>query len=354
MKIIHCADLHLNSRMESNLPPEKARERRYELFDTFAAMVDYAKNNGVRAVIIAGDMFDTENGCTRIKNRVLDLIKSSPETDFLYLKGNHDSADFPGETQYPKNLKLFGSGWTVYSYDGTDIIGSESCSDADGFPELDEKRVNIVVLHGQEKIGNLPGDNLIDIQSFANRGIDYMALGHIHSYKCQRLDERGEYCYCGCLEGRGFDECGDKGFILLDTGADGVIHQFIPFAKRRLYTVNVRLSGAPSGSDMIDAANGALSGISSDGLVKIVFEGDVDEQTDIDTEYIRRRFESSFYFVKVVDNTSVLIDYERYKNDVSLKGGFIRAVNESGMEEERKKKVIMTGLRSLAGRELDI
>ena len=28
MKIIHCADIHLDSKMESNLSKEKARERR--------------------------------------------------------------------------------------------------------------------------------------------------------------------------------------------------------------------------------------------------------------------------------------------------------------------------------------
>ena len=38
MKLIHCADLHLDSRMESGLPPEKARERRMELLHTFTKM----------------------------------------------------------------------------------------------------------------------------------------------------------------------------------------------------------------------------------------------------------------------------------------------------------------------------
>lgn len=42
MKLIHCADLHLDSRMESGLPPEKARERRMELLHTFTKMVDMA------------------------------------------------------------------------------------------------------------------------------------------------------------------------------------------------------------------------------------------------------------------------------------------------------------------------
>ena len=50
MKLIHCADLHLDSRMESGLPPEKARERRMELLHTFTKMVDMAAEDGVEDV----------------------------------------------------------------------------------------------------------------------------------------------------------------------------------------------------------------------------------------------------------------------------------------------------------------
>ena len=48
MKLIHCADLHLDSRMESGLPPEKARERRMELLHTFTKMVDMVAEDGVK------------------------------------------------------------------------------------------------------------------------------------------------------------------------------------------------------------------------------------------------------------------------------------------------------------------
>ena len=39
MKLIHCSDIHLDSPMESNLPAEKARERRSEILSTFAELV---------------------------------------------------------------------------------------------------------------------------------------------------------------------------------------------------------------------------------------------------------------------------------------------------------------------------
>lgn len=354
MKIIHCADLHLDSKMESNLPPQKAKERRMELCETFEAMVDYAKRNDVRVIILAGDMFDTKNSHRRIKERVRSVIEAADGIDFLYLKGNHDSSGFLGEGSAPGNLKLFGSDWTHYSYGGVVIAGCENTENAHRTLSLGKDKTNIVVMHGQEVSGNAFGSNLINIPSFRNRHIDYLALGHIHSYKCAALDERGIYCYCGCLEGRGFDECGKKGFVLLNADETGVSHEFVPFAKRTLHTVNIKLSGGVTGSELTDIVSEAAQDIPPGDMVKIVLEGEVDEQTDIDTIYITRRFEDAFYFVKVYDHTSLLIDYESYRSDVSLKGEFIRTVSALEMDEDRKNAVILAGIKALSGREIDI
>ena len=59
MKIIHCADVHLDSRMLRHLSKEQAKERRNEILNTFGQMVTYAAKNDVAAIIIAGDLFET-------------------------------------------------------------------------------------------------------------------------------------------------------------------------------------------------------------------------------------------------------------------------------------------------------
>ena len=61
MKIIHCADLHLDSQMTANLTKEQARERKREILRTFTRMVEYASKNDVRVILIAGDLFDTRS-----------------------------------------------------------------------------------------------------------------------------------------------------------------------------------------------------------------------------------------------------------------------------------------------------
>ena len=53
MKLIHCADLHLDSKMESNLGKEKAKERKGELLYTFERMINYAVENAVHTATAA-------------------------------------------------------------------------------------------------------------------------------------------------------------------------------------------------------------------------------------------------------------------------------------------------------------
>ena len=86
MKIIHCADLHLDSKMTSNLSKEQAKERKMEILRTYSRMIEYAKNNDVKAIIIAGDLFDTRNVSATARNLVKDSITSNPDIDFIILR----------------------------------------------------------------------------------------------------------------------------------------------------------------------------------------------------------------------------------------------------------------------------
>ena len=361
MKIIHCADLHLDSKMESNLSKEKAVERREELLATFVKLVDYAVNHDVTAIIIAGDMFDTaQNTQKRIKNRVLDLIRYTPEIEFLYLRGNHDKVDFFDTLEdKPANLKLFQDSWTSYTYGNVVITGCElnRSNHNNIYSELvlAKEAVNIVVLHGQESKYDSKSDaELISLTSLQNRYIDYLALGHIHTYKHAKLDNRGSYCYSGCLEGRGFDECGEKGFVLIDIQGDKVNHSFYPIAKRTLHEIPVGLSGFISETELQTEIEESIAHLPQEDLVKIILEGDIDENTDIDVKYLMNKFDSRFYFLKIYDHTKLQILYENYINDISLKGEFLRLVKEQEIEEDIKREIMMLGLKVLAGREIDI
>lgn len=351
MKIIHCGDLHLDSRMESVLPKEKAKERKNEILSTFLKMVEYARKNWVSVVMIAGDMFDTSKVSAKVRNAVLDAICSNPGISFLYLKGNHDTENFMDNMpDKPENLLFFADVWTKYEFEDVVISGVELNShNQDAIYDsliLDSHRVNIVMLHGQE------GQD-IRLRELKGKNIDYLALGHVHSYKKGTLDERGTYAYCGCLDGRGFDECGEKGFILLDINTGKLAMQFVPMASRTLYQRAVDVSGMETTVSMLKKIESAVSDISEDSLVKVVLTGRISMDAEKDLRYLEQYLLEHFYFGRVKDMTKLAVNIEEYQYDPTLKGEFIRLVLSSFLEEDTKEQVILTGIRALSGEELD-
>jgi len=363
MKIIHCADLHLDSKLSANLSKEKARERRAELLDTFIRLCDLAEEDGTGHIIIAGDLFDVKNVSSHAKNTVTGIMERHPGIDFYYLKGNHDNA---GEEDFPPNLHLFSQEWKYYRIPlnkERDVViagaelSDENCESIYDDLSLRVEDINIVTLHGQ--VSDYPSGGrpeIINLSGLRNRSIDYLALGHIHEHKTGRLPSRGEFVYPGCLEGRGFDECGEHGFELIDIDERELTlsHRFVPFAKRKLLTLFVDVSGAMTTLEICDLVKASIedSGAGSGDLLKICLTGRVDVECEKDTEQIRQRFEREFYFLKVCDETSLAVDYESFMRDTSLKGEFVRILkSDRNLSEERRSAIIRCGIRALCGEE---
>ncbi len=354
MKLIHCADLHLDAPMESHLSADKARERKGELRATFARLVRTAAEEGVSAILIAGDLFDSTHITKSTKKYVLELITAHPEIEFFYLAGNHDrgTALF-FEATPPQNLHAFGDAWTSYSMGEVTITGSER-------PNLDTlspepERINILLLHGQERSGKgKDAPEVIHFGKLRGKHIDYVALGHIHDHRVTRIDDRCVAAYSGCLEGRGFDECGQKGYVLLETVGNKLTHKFIPFATRRLHTVECDVTDIPSQLALEDAVSEAVKSIPRGDMVKVVLTGTCPPAWQKDLTHLSAMLGERFYFAKVKDASRLLIRPEDYQNDISLRGEFIRRVLASGLGEEEKERVIACGLRALSGEEVGL
>lgn len=355
MKLIHCSDIHLDSKMESNLTAAQARERSAEVLATFGRMVQYAQRNQVDAVLIAGDLFDTNRVSARTTDFVLDTIRNAEKVDFLYLRGNHDeSRDVFADRELPANFKTFGNEWTSYRYGDVVITGleldRENWNTMYDSLKLNPEDTNIVMLHGQESSST--GEEQIALPLLKNKNIHYLALGHIHSFRQEQLDLDGIWCYCGCLEGRGFDECGEKGFVLVNAENRRVQTEFVPFASRSLEEVTVDITGLVTVSQIQNAMEKAAADISADSLVKFTFTGEYTLETQKDLRFLKKMLEDRFWFVKIRDESRLMIDKASYEHDISLKGEFIRMVMASDRSEEEKEQIILCGIRALSGEEV--
>ena len=359
MKIIHTADLHLDSKIDG-FPTEKSRIRREEILRTFERLIDFACENKVSAIIIAGDMFDSQKITIKTKERIMDNIKRQKNIDFIYLSGNHDKDSFISDSgEKPSNLIVFEDRWQSISYADCVVSGIvvDELNKKTIYDDLrlDEQATNIVVMHGQVA-GYKSSDNnaeIISIPSLKNKNIDYLALGHIHSYSMGEIDARGKFAYSGCLEGRGFDELGKKGFVLLDCKDGKIQSQFIPFAKRNLYEFEFDVAEASSNFELTQFIIDKLtSNISKESLVKVILKGHRSLNYIIDKFSLEKRLNEIFFFAKVYDKSELEISLSDYAFDKSIKGEFVRAVWESDLDNEVKNKIITCGFYALKGEEI--
>lgn len=383
MKIIHCSDLHLDADLRSRFDAGSAADRRAELMNTFRRLCRQAREIHARAVLICGDLFDTDAPSPSAVRAVEDLVLTYSEILFFCLRGNHDSRSVLFRTrEMPGNLRLFNDRWTVWELEsGAEeqrfaeqhsagqrfaeqrfaeqrkicIIGKEADDGLFTPPPLDPSNVNIVMLHGQIREGMSASDpETVPLGALRGIGIDYLALGHLHSYRSFPLDQRGTAAYSGCLEGRGFDECGECGFVLLDTDTPSgrIRSRFIPFASRSLYRVPCDVSGCVSDAEVYERISSALSSSPAQArdLVRLELTGGLEYGCSPDPALIRAEWEDGYHYFDCVDNTVPVVHSEDFLCDATLKGEFVRIVSAAGgLDENERAAVLRCGLRALSG-----
>ena len=142
-----------------------------------------------------------------------------------------------------------------------------------------------------------------------------------------------------------------KGFVLLDV-ADTLSYAFQPFSLRCIEEHKVDVSGLEEGYVMAKKVRAEIS-LSKANIYRIYLEGEVDAEVDSFAEDVQRYLEGDCAYLSVKDKTKKKIDYAAFEGDNSLKGEFVRTVQESEYTEEEKAQIIAYGLKALAGREVD-
>ena len=353
MKILHCADIHLGSKIESKFPKEKSNERKAELRASFSRMIEYANDNGIKVVLLSGDVFDSDRPLKKDKEFFYSVIRRNPDIDFLYLRGNHDTME--SYTEYDlENLKTFSETWQSYEYENVVISGIELCAEnARSFYSslnLDKSKINIVMLHGQKSDSEATGR--IKLTKLKNKNIDYLALGHIHTFVEDKLDERGIYVYSGCLEGRGFDEIGEKGFVEININRE-VTYKFIKNSYRVLDEITVDISDTQDAYSACKKVKGLVKNKHED-IIRVNLVGEVSYDCSGIEKEVEKQLERDYYFVNVKSKVLQKFDIEKISGDISLRGEFLRTVlQRADYTDDKKQNIISLGLRAIDGREVD-
>ncbi len=327
IKLLHAADLHLDSAFES-LSPEQAAERRQGQRELLFCIEEAAEKRGVSAVLLSGDIFDSNN------------IKSETERDFnsslgalrcpvLIAPGNHDpySAYSVWETmRFPENVYIFkneelecvefpgiparfwGAGFQN-TFSPPLLRGFSAPEKTDGLPD-------IMVIHGDTGVG-ASDYNPISRDDLIKCGMDYVALGHIHARTPVMHAGKTAYAYPGCAEGRGFDEAGEKGALLVTISDNGVSAELVPLGGVRYEIVTVDIGG----KDAYDAVISATDDLTSNDCCRIILTGECRELPDINA--LRKSLEGRFRELQIRDETVMKRDIWAQKGQDTLAGVFL-------------------------------
>lgn len=359
IKILHCADIHIGA-AESFLNT-LAESRRAETLVTFERIIDKASENNVRVIAIAGDLFDSNNIESGFIEPVFKKIASVPDIKVIYAAGNHDPLNSGSpflKYELPKNLYVLGIKDSVIAFDDIRLrVYGRSFESVCLYGEerftitpQDDGYINLMVLHGEVKSDLNSEYNAVTQDFIKNSKMDYIALGHIH--KRTEILKAGDtyYSYCGCPEGQGFDECGEKGVYIGNIGKGICELEFTPVAKRLHIRESVDISNCETPAA---AADTVLSAIKlkygegfADNLYRIELTGNSPAEKAVNLSEITARLSDRLYFVKLKDRTEPFTDINTLANEISLKGIFAKKMLESlNCADEEQKNTVKEALK---------
>ena len=199
--------------------------------------------------------------------------------------------------------------------------------------------VAIGILHGEAGVKD-SRYRPIPLQQIAQSGLDYLALGHVHTCSGVQLAGKTAYAYPGCPEGRGFDELGDKGFLAGEVDKGSVKLRFVPFAKRRYEIVTVDVTGR----EPLEAVCEALPQHTEADIYRVILTGE--RSGSVDTAAITDELSPRFYALEVRDRTTVCRDIWDGCGEDSLRGLFLQKMREKyDAAGENERQTIQQAVR---------
>lgn len=362
LKFIHAADLHLDSAFGA-LPARQAAARRRECRETLFRLADYVNREGVRLVLLAGDLLDSGSAFRETGEQLAQALGRMEARVFI-APGNHDcvTGGSPWQTvQWPENVTVFREnrmtavevpelGVTVHGAAFT--APEQSAGLLTGFTAPAEGGVQIGLLHGELESAENRYDP-IRREEIAASGLSYLALGHIHKRTNPLTFGKTVCAWPGCLEGRGFDELGEKGFYQGLLSEDGTVElSFVPFALRRYEILEVDVTGR----EPRRAVEEALPAETGKDLYRILLTGETGEG-GTDAAALRESLAERFYALDIRDHSRMAEDIWARAGEDSLRGLFLRELrtkwDHAGSEEERQTvtRAVRFGLAALDHRD---
>lgn len=344
LKILHSADWHLDSPFASFSSTQRTALRRWQ--QKLPGMIaELCQQEHCDLVLLAGDLLDS-TACSPETLEALKAGLAACAVPVLIAPGNHDYC-CPGspwlEESWPKNVYIFTKGLESVSIPPLDcrIYGagyqSMDCSALlEDFHAEGTERWKIGLLHGDPTNSSSPCCPITAAQ-VRESGLDYLALGHIHQAGGFQIEDT-VCAWPGAPMGRGWDETGDKGIVLMTLDETPSI-QVMALDTPRFYEYAVDLDTASLEEVLPPAANEHFYRVTLTGV------------SDISMDERRKRW-SHLPNLEFIDKTEAPADIWAEAGEDSLRGIYFDMLRK--LQSPTAQKAAELSYRLLNGKEVSL
>ena len=359
MKIVHFSDLHLDSVFAWTTGA--ARKRRQALRDTLNNIVELAIEIEADAVLCGGDLYEHERFTPDTASFLRSTFESLQPIRVFIAPGNHDwygPQSLYRQVSWSENVHVFDTDrlQPMELQDGLILWGAAHRAPANtsGFLEefkVDRDGVHIALFHGSERGWfSHQGDRKtlhapFDAHQIEASGLRHAFLGHYHR---PRDDEM--FTYPGNPDPLTFGEDGKRGAVIATVEGNGEVERVRrDVSVTEVHDLCVDITGSASQQDVRDRMRDALDKLT--GYARVTLSGEPSEDIDIRPRELSSVDWGLDSVLVEVGAVHIAYDLDLIREEQTVRGEFVRDALNQDIAEDEKRRILVTGLRALDGRD---
>lgn len=344
---------------------------RYATREAYERLLQLAKSENVDLVLIAGDLFDSNEVSRGLVQFAIDRAASIDPIPCCVLPGTHDCLDRrsvyrnPEFVHPPENVKLLVEIEQSYLdfpeldlvvYGKPNLSNRGTISPLADLYKLSERRFHVAVAHGSMVGIGAEDDFPMTREEIAKSEMNYVALGHWHSWR-DWSSNGVRAIYPGSPERVGFDqdEAGHVALVELQDGVATVSKRMV--GRYKWLEERVDAGTVQSVEDLVERCRDKSD---QNVLLRIKVTGLAPAGLVLDPDEVVSRLADDFLYVNLVDKSQLWVDnlpFDKYP-ETTVIGQFLRLMEgrlrTCKTDDERRivEEATQVGLALLEGKKI--
>ena len=362
MKIVHFADLHLDAHFAwTGASGDAARRRRQALRDALGRIAELVRETEADALFCGGDLYENDRVAPDTAEFLRETFAELDPVRVFLAPGNHDwygPQSLYALVEWSPNVHVFteprlqpvriDNDLTLWG--GAHCVPANTGNFLEGF-RADGPGAHIALFHGSERSwlsaqGNDKQPHApFDASDVERAGLEHAFLGHYHQPR-----DAARHTYPGNPEPLAFGETGERGAVIATIDAGEILRKRRRVADGTVHDLNLDITGCATREQVRDRLDEAVDGLS--GLVRLTVSGEIDSRVELNENELRDILLARFEAARIRRGelrAGYNLDAIRQENTV--RGQFVNDVLDSDLPGDEQRRVLMTGLRALDGRD---